>query len=53
MKKHRVKFEVLGKFYWMEVEATTPYGAIAAVEAIIRVLSPPQYPFNFALKKRS
>ena len=36
MEKHRVKFEVLGKFYQMQVEAQTPYGAIAAVEAKIK-----------------
>ena len=36
MEKHRVKFEVMGKFYQMEVEAATPYGAIAAVEAKIK-----------------
>lgn len=30
MKKYKVKFEVLGKNFVTEVEAATPYGAIAA-----------------------
>jgi hypothetical protein len=36
MRKYKVKFEVLGKFYETTVEALTPYGAIAATEAKIK-----------------
>ena len=36
MSKYKVKFEVLGKNFITEVEAETPYGAIASVEQKIK-----------------
>lgn len=36
MTKYKVKFEVLGKNFMTEVEAETPYGAIASVEQKIK-----------------